>query len=247
MVGQRPLKPLIGVRIPVPKHMELKNKVVVITGGTKGLGKAMALSFLKNEAKVVVCSRSDDEINEISKEGILGVAADVTKEEDMNHLLLVAKEKFGQVDIWVNNAGLWLPHLPIEETDWKRAHDLIEVNLFGTVFGSKIALIQMRKQNHGVIINILSTSALEGKINETAYCSSKFAAKGFTESLKKEVDGKNIKIIAVFPGGMRTNLFDEQRPENYNEYMDPNDVADIIIENMKKENPDQELIIRRNN
>jgi len=227
--------------------MELKNKVVVITGGTKGLGKALALSFLKNQAEVVVCSRNEDEINEVIKEGIFGIVADVTKEEEMNHLLMVAKEKFGQVDIWINNAGLWLPHLSIEETDWARAHDLIEVNLFGTVYGSKVAFMEMKKQGVGLIINIISTSALEGKINETAYCSSKFAAKGFTESLRKEVENTNIKIIAVFPGGMKTNLFDEKIPEKYNDYMDPNDVANIIVDNLKKESPDEELIIRRNN
>lgn len=227
--------------------MELKNKVVVITGGTKGLGRAMAESFLKNDAKVVVCSRSNDEINEISKEGIFGVVADVTKEDDMIHLLEIAKEKFGQVDIWINNAGLWLPHIPIEDVDWKRAHDLIEVNLFGTVYGSKVALAQIREQGYGYIINIISTSALEGKINETAYCASKFAVKGFTESLRKEVNGKNIKIISIYPGGMRTNLFDERRPENYNEYMDPDYVANLILENLKKDNPEEELIIRTNN
>lgn len=227
--------------------MELKNKVVVITGGTKGLGRELAFSFLNNEAKVVVCSRNIDEIKEINNEGILGVVADVTKEDEMNNLLLVAKEKFGQVDIWVNNAGIWLPHLPVEEVDWKRAHDLIEVNLFGTIYGSKAALSQMRKQDSGMIINILSTSALEGKINETAYCASKFAAKGFTESLRKEVEKENIKIISIYPGGTKTNLFDEKKPENYSIYMDPKYVIGLIVENLKKDNPDEELIIRRNN
>ena len=66
-------------------------------------------------------------------------------------------KKFGQIDIWINNAGIWLPHLPIEETNWKRAHDLMEVNLFGTVYGSKVALAEMKKKNFGIIINIVST------------------------------------------------------------------------------------------
>lgn len=224
--------------------MELEDKVVIITGGTKGLGKALALSFLKNKAKVVVCSREGNDLKNLG-ENILGIKADVTKENELQKIVDFVKEKFGRLDIWINNAGVWLPHLPIEETDWKRAHDLIEVNLFGTVYGSKVALIQMRKQGFGLIINILSTSALEGKINETAYCASKFAAMGFTESLKKEVDGKNIKVISIYPGGMQTNLFDERKPENYNEFMDPNFVADKIIENLKKEISEEELIIRR--
>ena len=226
--------------------MELKNKVVVITGGTKGLGRAMANLFLQNEARVVVCSRNDDELKEIKNEGILGINADVTKENDLKNLLDVVKEKFGQIDIWINNAGIWLPHMPIEETDWGRAHDLIEVNLFGTVYGSKTALFEMRKQGFGIIINIISTSGLDGKINETAYCASKFAVRGFTDSLKKEVDGDKIKVLSVYPGGMKTNLFDERIPEKYNDFMDPNDVANTIIENLKKDKPEEELIIKRN-
>ena len=224
--------------------MELEEKIVVITGGTKGLGKALALSFLKNNAKVVVCSREDDRPEDLD-ERVFWIKADVTKEAELQNVLEFAKNKFGRLDIWINNAGIWLPHLPVEETDWVRAHDLIEVNLFGTVYGSKVALSQMRKQDSGLIINIISTSALEGKINETAYCASKFAAMGFTKSLMKEVNEKNIKVLAVYPGGMRTDLFDEKRPEKYDGFMDPNDVADKIVENLKKENPEEELVIKR--
>jgi len=224
--------------------MNLKDKIVVITGGSKGLGKTIALSFLENEAKVIVCSREENRPTDLD-EKILWVKADVTKEEELQKLADFVVEKFSKLDIWINNAGIWLPHMPIEKTDWKRAHDLLEVNLFGTVYGSKTALAQMRKQNSGLIINILSTSALDGKINETAYCSSKFAAMGFTKSLKKEVDGKNIKVFAVYPGGMRTNLFDEKKPENYGEFMNPDDVANKIVENLQKETPEEELIIKR--
>jgi short-subunit dehydrogenase len=226
--------------------MELKNKVVVITGGTKGLGKSMASLFLKNEAKVIVCSRSDDELKDINNEGILGIKADVTKEEDLDNLMKITKEKFGEVNIWINNAGIWMPHMPIEDIDWNRAHDLIEVNLFGTVYGSKTALRAMRKQGSGIIMNIISTSGLDGKINETAYCASKFAARGFTDSLREEVDGDKIKVLSVYPGGMKTNLFDERIPEKYNDFMDPNDVANTIIENLKKNKPEEKLIIKRN-
>lgn len=226
--------------------MELKNKVIIITGGTKGLGKALTLSFLKENAKVVICAQNEEDIINTPK-GVLGIRADVTKENDLKNVAEITIEKFKEIDIWINNAGIWLPHLPIEEVDWKRAHDLIEVNLFGTVYGSKIALAQMRKQNSGTIINIISTSGLEGKINETAYCASKFAVNGFTESLKKEVDGKKIKVISIYPGRMQTNLFDEKKPENYNEYMDPLSVAEKIIKNLKKKSPKDKLIIKRNN
>jgi len=226
--------------------MELKNKVVVVTGGTKGLGRALALSFLKEGAHVAICARNEEELL-TTPEGILGIKADVTKERELQNVVEVVSKKFERLDIWVNNAGIWLPHVPVEEVDWKRAHDLMEVNLFGTVYGSKVALAQMRKQDFGSIVNIISTSGLEGKINETAYCASKFAADGFTKSLRKEVDGIKIKVISIYPGAMQTNLFDEKKPENYQEYMDPNYVAEKIIENFKNKNPEEELIIKRTN
>lgn len=223
--------------------MDLKNKIVVITGGSKGLGKALALCFLKNGSKVVVCSR-EGEFNNLDN-GITGIKADVTKEPEMEALAEKVINDFGKIDIWVNNAGIWLPHKPIEETDWERAHNLIEVNLFGMVYGSKAALAQMRKQDFGLIVNIISTSGLNGKINETAYCASKFAATGFTQSLAKEVDGEKIKVLGVYPGGMQTNLFDESKPQNYIEFMEPDFVAREVINNLLQNKPAEELIIKR--
>ncbi|MDR3519385.1 MAG: SDR family oxidoreductase [Candidatus Pacebacteria bacterium] len=224
----------------------LKNKVVVITGSTKGLGRATACAFLSEGAKVIINSRDKKELEAVCKEmGVIGYAGNVTKEADMKKLVNFAVKKFGKLDVWVNNAGIWLPHLPIEQTDWKRAHDLIEVNLFGTVYGSKSALAQMRKQGFGTIVNIISTSGLDGKINETAYCSSKFAVRGFTEALMKEVDEKKIKVLGVYPGGMQTNLFDEKRPKKYKEFMEPSFVAQKIIQNLKLAKPKEKLVIRR--
>jgi short-subunit dehydrogenase len=226
--------------------MDLKNKIVVVTGSTKGLGKAIACEFLKEQASVVINARDKKGLEEVAKEiGAVGCTGDVTKESDMIKLVSFAVKKFGRLDIWVNNAGIWLPHLPMEKTDWKRAHNLIEVNLFGTIYGSKSALAQMKKQGFGSIVNIISTSGLDGKINETAYCSSKFAVSGFTRSLMKEVDEKKIKVLGVYPGGMQTNLFDEKKPKNYKDFMDPNFVAEKIINNLKLEKPKEEIIIKR--
>jgi len=225
--------------------MKLENKNVVITGGSKGLGLAMALNLSKEKANVLVCAKNTEELKGLP-EGIFGVQADVTKEEDVQNLMRKAKDKLGNVDIWINNAGIWTPHVPIEETDWhKRAHDLMEVNFFGTVFGSKAAMIEMKKKKSGMIVNIISTSALEGRNNSSAYSSSKFAAMGFTKALQKELEGTGVTALAIYPGGMKTNLFDEGKPDNFSEYMDPIDVAKKIIDNMKEDNPKEELIIRR--
>jgi short-subunit dehydrogenase len=122
----------------------------------------------------------------------------------------------------------------------------MEVNLFGTVYGSKIALIEMRKQGFGTILNIISTSALSGRPDSSAYCASKYAADGFTESMREEVKGTNIKVLSVYPGGMKTGLFDEKKPDEYVDYMDPSFVAGEVIENLKKGTPEEELVLKRN-
>ncbi len=133
----------------------------------------------------------------------------------------------------------------IKEIDMNRFHEMMEINLFRVFFGSKHALIQMEKQKSGLIVTILSTAALKGRENSSAYCASKSAAHGFVKVLKIEAEKNNIKVMSIFPGGMQTNFFDEDKPQDYLDLMDPKSVADKVIENLKKENPEEELIIKR--
>lgn len=226
--------------------MNLKNKVIVITGASRGLGKAMGLGFARNGAKLVLSSRSKKDIQQFAKSiNAIPVIADVTNEKQVIELANTAIKKFGKIDIWINNAGVWVPHAPVKKLDTKRVHEMVEVNLFGTIYGSKAAIIRMLKQRHGVIINILSTSALKGRAGSSGYVASKYGATGFTNSLRLEIKSKNIYIISVYPGGMRTNLFNERKPKDYNKYMNPNFVAQKIINNLKRKIPREELIIKR--
>ena len=228
------------------KETELKNKVVVITGSSKGLGKSLAYAFAEKGAKVVVNARNKDELIGVANDiGALPVVADVTKEGEVLALAKTVIDQYGRIDIWINNAGIWMPHAPIETMDWQKVHELVEVNLFGTIYGSKAALIQMRKQGSGIIVNIISTSGLQGRPDSSGYCASKYAARGFTESLRAETVNSNIKAIAAYPGGMKTHLFDEQKPSDIDSYMEPEFVADKIIQNLMQENPEEELIVRR--
>ena len=226
--------------------MEIKNKVVVITGASRGLGKALAIAFVEKGAKVVINARNKDELEKVAAEiHAFPVVADVTEEKEVLALAEAALKKYSRIDIWINNAGIWMPHAPIEEMDWAKVHELVEVNLFGTIYGSKAALIQMRKQKLGAIINIISTSGLMGRPTSSGYCASKFAARGFTESLREEARDEGIKVIAAYPGGMKTHLFDEKIPGDYANYMEPEFVADKILQNLMQENPEEELIVRR--
>lgn len=226
--------------------MELKDKVVVITGASRGLGKDLGVVFAQEKAQLVLGVRTANEINELTKNvNGLAIVADVTDEQQIINLAQAAINQFGRIDIWVNNAGIRIPHCPVEELDSARVHAMMEVNFFGTMYGSKAALMQMKKQKSGIIINILSTSALTGRANSSAYCASKYAAVGFTNSLRLEAMAENIKVIGVYPGGMKTHFFDEQRPADYNDYMDPKIVAEKIVENLKSDIMEEDLIIKR--
>lgn len=226
--------------------MNLKGKVIVITGASKGLGKALASAFCDEHSKVVISARSNKELKHVSREiGVVPFVADVTKEKDIQKLAAFALKKFKRIDIWVNNAGTTLPHSEIEEIDVKRAHEVMEVNFFGTFYGSRVALKVMKKQKHGTIVNIVSMSSLVGRPRSAGYASSKWAARGFTESLRMALEPKHILVIAVHPGGMKTTIFGKFKPVGYENWMAPFYVAGKIIQNLKRAKPSAELIINK--
>src|SRR3989344_7982702 len=141
--------------------MNLKSKVVVITGSTGGLGKALASEFISEQAKVVINGHSVKKLREVSEEiGAVSCAGDVTKESDMQKLANFAVKKLGKIDIWINNAGIGMEHCPIEKINSKQAYEVMKVNFFGTFFGSRSAIKYMKKQKHGTVINIGSSRSI---------------------------------------------------------------------------------------
>ncbi len=230
----------------------IKNKVVVITGASRGLGKALTVILAARGAKLVISGRSAKDLEEVAKEtNAIPVTVDVTKEGDVANLAKVAISKFGHINIWINNAGLWLPKAPVESLNIKRAHELIEVNLFGTMYGSREAIICMKesisakKIKKGMIVNIVSTSALQGRAGQSAYAASKHAAKGFTDSIREELLASGISVVGVYPGGIKTSLFDEKKPEDFKDFMTPESVAEKIVQNLEKDQPDIEQVLIR--
>lgn len=226
--------------------MDLKNKIVVITGSTKGLGKALAVEFLNEQAKVIINAQSKEELQKVSKEiGAIGYCGDVAKESDMKKLANFAVKKFRKVDVWINNAGTSTGHFPIEKINYKQAHKVMEVNFFGTFYGSRSAMEYMKKQKHGTIINIISIRAITPSPLSSIYSSSKWAVRGFTELLRMALEPENISVIAIYPSGMKTNFFGKTKPINYKNFMEPSFVAKKIIQNLKSEKLRKEMIIEK--
>lgn len=227
--------------------MNLKNKVVVITGGSKGLGKALACVFLNEQAKVIINSRSRKELEKASKEiGAVSFAGNVDNENDMRKLADFAVKKFKKIDIWINNAGISTQNnLPIEKINVKKAHKVMEVNFFGTFYGSRSVMKYMKKQKYGTIVNIISMSSLTGRPLSSVYSSSKWAVRGFTEALRMALKPENILVIAVHPGGIKTTIFGKFKPRGYDNWMEPSYVAKKIVQNLKLKKPKEEIIINK--
>jgi short-subunit dehydrogenase len=222
--------------------MNFKDKVVVITGASKGLGKALAEEFSKEGAILALNARQEFDLNLPEAHYFTG---DVSNEENVERISQEVIQKLGKIDVWINNAGIWLPPVPFEEVPSNRITQLFQVNVLGTIYGSKAAAVQMKKQNSGLILQIISTSALEGRNGQAVYCATKYAVDGFSKSIRKELEPFNIRVYSVFPGGMKTALFNEEIPAEYEQYMDPQEVAQKILDNLKQDNPEEELILRR--
>ncbi|MBS1786952.1 MAG: SDR family oxidoreductase [Acidobacteria bacterium] len=193
---------------------KLSGTVAIITGATSGIGRETAREFAAAGSKVVVAGRRQgrltDLVKELESKGMqaLAVATDVADQTQVENLIAAAVEKFGRVDVLVNNAGVAIAsrfmEMPFE--DFRR---LMDVNFWGAVYACRAAVPQMRKQNGGgVILNISSIFGKRGMPFETAYCASKFALAGFSEALRAEVMSEGIDVCTIYPGAVETEIFD---------------------------------------
>lgn len=188
----------------------LEDKVVLITGASQGLGKALALAFAREGASVVVNSRSEGPLRSVVEEiegsgaEALAVAANVSESADVERLVDAAVERFGKIDVLVNNAGLLGPRVAIEEYPEDEWRNVLDANLTGLFLVSKAAIPHLREG--GSIINIVSGVSIEGRAEWGAYSVSKFGVEGLNQILAAELQERGVRVNAVDPGGMRTDM-----------------------------------------
>ncbi|MFD1417739.1 SDR family oxidoreductase [Companilactobacillus keshanensis] len=190
-----------------------KSKVVVITGASSGIGEATAKLLAKDGAKLVLGARRENRLKDIAKsiEKLGGEAAyqstDVTDDDQVESLAKLAIEKFGRIDVWLNNAGI-MPQSILSEkkiTDW---NNMIDINIKGTLYGIGAAIPYMDKQKSGHIINVSSVAGHTAHQGSAVYSATKFAVRAISESLRQEmVDAKNnVRVTVISPGAINTEL-----------------------------------------
>ena len=195
----------------------MEGKVVLVTGASQGLGRALALACAEKGAKVAINSRSEGSIRPVAEEvegkgaEVLAVAADVSEAGDVQRLIDETVERFGKIDVLVNNAGVLGPRVEIlefPEDEWRK---VIAANLTGPYLVSKAAIPHMPEG--ASIINVVSGVSVEGRAEWGAYSVSKFGIEGLTQILAAELGERGIRVNAVDPGGMRTDMRAAAYPE----------------------------------
>lgn len=224
--------------------MNLTGKTALVTGGSRGIGRSIALALANQGANVIINYTSNEEsaakvVEEIESFNVkaLAVKANVSNAEEINYMMDKIEEIFDGIDILVNNAGITRDNLFIrmKEEDWDQVMD---INLKGVFLCTKAVVRKMIKQKYGKIINLSSVVGVVGNPGQANYCASKAGVIGFTKSLAKEIAGKNITVNAIAPGFIETDMT-KVLPENVKEsmleiipmkkYGKPEDIANLVL------------------
>jgi 3-oxoacyl-[acyl-carrier protein] reductase len=232
MLCTRRLK-ICGIMYGGNSNMSLQGQTAIITGASKGIGKAIAMSFAREKMNVVLSARTRSDLEktagEVEKLGgtPLVVPADVSKGQAVDKLVALAIERFGKIDILINNAGIGV-FAPVDELQTQDFDRMFAVNMRGVFLCSRAVLPYMKKQNSGVIINISSLAGKNFFKGGAGYAASKWALNGFTKCLMLEAREFNIRVSIVCPGSVITEFstHDGRDPEKL---LQPQDVADSVL------------------
>ena len=188
----------------------MKDKVIIITGATSGIGKALAYEYASRGARLVISARNNEKLMEVSEDllrtgiRVLPVKADVSVEEDCRELIRKTVEELGTIDVLINNAGISMRAL-FEEVDLEVLRKLMNTNFWGTVYCSKFALPYLLKSK-GSLVGISSIAGYKGLPGRTGYSSSKFAMQGLLEVIRIENRKKGLHVLIAAPGFTASNI-----------------------------------------
>jgi NADP-dependent 3-hydroxy acid dehydrogenase YdfG len=229
-------------------------KKVLISGGNSGLGLEVTKILIGKGYKVIILGKNLDSLkkaqSDLNSTNLSTIECDLRNYDEIHNKVSIINE----IDILINCAGI-IAYKKLDEHDPKNIKDIIETNLLGTIYLTREILPLLKKQNSGIIMNVSSTSGLMtgGHAEESVYVASKYGVTGFTESLRKEMieEGKKIKVLGFYPGGMNTDLFSKANlDKDTSKFMDPKEIAEIIVfilERPNSINMDQVVVNRNKN
>lgn len=225
--------------------IDFSKKVVVITGGSSGMGRAFAKELVSRNAQVIILARNKEKLQKVvadlktTPKSIIGMVCDVAEYDMVKKAIAEVVSLYGRVDMVLNAAGVGM-YKPVQETSMKEFHDVMNINYFGTVNVVKEVLPIMLKQKSGIIVNISSVAGKGAFPWITAYAGSKFAVAGFTEGLYYDVNDQGIKVLLICPGAVNTNFFNTPSFKNFphetrhKNMIEPEEVVRVTLKELEK-------------
>jgi len=216
--------------------MLLEGKVALVTGGSRGLGKAICLAYAREGAAVVTCATTSSSLAQVEQElsrltpSYLALRADLSQCEDVKRLVDEAVTRFKRIDILVNNASVLGPRVDLVDYPDEEWEKVIDVNLHGVFLLSKRVARTMIKQGSGSIINVSSSVGRRGRARWGAYAVSKFGVEGLSQVMAEELKPYNVRVNSVNPGAMATDMRHEAYPEeDQSKLKKPEEVLDVFL------------------
>ena len=210
------------------------DKVAIVTGGTKGIGRAITRKLLDQGSKVVICSRTEKDVNgcvqeldQAARDRIAGTTCNVGDVEDVRKLVELAVKRFGGIDILINNAGVGL-FADVSEITPEQWREVLDTNLSGAFYCCHAAIPHLRQRGGGYIINISSLAGKNSFKGGSAYNASKFGLNGFSEAIMQDLRYDNIRVSYVMPGSVNTRFGRSEMDQSWK--LAPEDVAQVVVD-----------------
>lgn len=215
--------------------MTLENKVCLVTGGTKGIGFAIAERLVEAGARVFICGRDKGDLKQalerLSQRGeAAGEVCDVRSEDQVRMMLAECERVFGGLDVLVNNAGIGYFGKTVEELSGEEFRQTIETNLYGVFYACHYAIPMLKSRGGGYIFNVSSLAGQNAHPRMAAYNASKFGLNGFSEALMQEVRHDKIKVSYICPGSVNTAFGGDMPSEEKMWQLQPADIAQVVID-----------------
>lgn len=202
-------------------------KTIIITGGSDGLGKALAIELSKNN-KVIILARNKVALKEIAEANKCEwYECDIKNSSQVTGVISQIVKKHPQIDVLINNAGI-VVNGELVDTSYDDIQSVIETNTLGTIYMAKTVLEVMKKQQSGLIVNVVSQSGLNARANRSIYNASKWALTGFTKALQDEVAPYGVRVTGFYPGTINTKMFAKAGIDLQGPSLTPNDVVEAI-------------------
>jgi len=216
--------------------MNLKNKTVVITGASAGLGKQISLRLSKDGVNLALIGRDKKRLEDVAVQakelGALKVetyVCDIQKSDDLEKLVNLIVSDFNGVDILINDAGIWQKMMPVEEIKEDTINDVIGTNLVALINTTRLFIPILKNREEAAIINVVSKSGVVAQEGQSVYSASKYGVRGFTEVLRLDLKNSNIKVAGLYQGGINTEMFKKAGEDfSSDDFTNPADLADVV-------------------